>query len=223
MNIKQYLTKVNFAKSKTKKNQYIVIHYTANNGDTAMNNAKYFNEIYRGASAHYFVDEREVVRVVSDCDVAWHCGTKGKYKHPKCRNSNSIGIELCSRINCAGEYYIKSDVVELTELLVADLMKKYKIPLENVIRHFDVTGKNCPRPMVENNKIWVDFKENVKEILTMKKVYKKLCDVPDWAKPTIGKLVERGALNGDENGNLNLSDDMVRIFVVNDRMGIYER
>ena len=111
----------------------------------------------------------------------------------------------------------------MTEILVADLMKKYKIPLENVIRHFDVTGKNCPRPMVENNKIWVDFKENVKEILTMKKVYKKLSDVPDWAKPTIEKLVELGALNGDENGNLNLSDEMVRIFVVNDRMGIYER
>ena len=48
-------------------------------------------------------------------------------------------------------------------------------------------------------------------------------NMPGWAKPTITKLVTRGHLNGDENGKLNLSEDMLRMFVVNDRAGLYDR
>ena len=52
------------------------------------------------------------------------------------------------------------------------------------------------------------------------KRYNTIAEMPDWAKPTIEKLVEKGFLNGDGNG-LNLSEDMIRMFVINDRAGIY--
>ena len=54
--------------------KYIVIHYTANDGDTAQGNCNYFRGANRNASAHYFVDGQEVWRSVRDGDKAWHCG-----------------------------------------------------------------------------------------------------------------------------------------------------
>ena len=66
--------------------RYIVIHFTANDGDTAKNNADYFARENISTSAHYFVDENEVWQSVRDQDIAWHCGTRGTYYHPYCRN-----------------------------------------------------------------------------------------------------------------------------------------
>ena len=54
-------------------------------------------------------------------------------------------------------------------------------------------------------------------------MYQKLENVPEWARPTVQKLVDRKALLGDENGNLSLSRDMVRILVVLDRAGFLEQ
>jgi N-acetylmuramoyl-L-alanine amidase len=95
---------------------------------------------------------------VKDTDTAWHCGAKS-YKHKICRNSNSIGVEMCSRKDSKGKYYFKDETVKNATKLVKDLMKKYNIPIENVIRHYDVTGKNCPAPMVEDAKKWNEFKK----------------------------------------------------------------
>ena len=77
--------------------RYLVIHFTANDGDTAKNNADYFAREAPGVSAHFFVDEKEIWQSVREKDIAWHCGTRGMYFHPYCRNANSLGIELCSR------------------------------------------------------------------------------------------------------------------------------
>ncbi|MDL2273965.1 N-acetylmuramoyl-L-alanine amidase [Oscillospiraceae bacterium OttesenSCG-928-G22] len=52
------------------------------------------------------------------------------------------------------------------------------------------------------------------------KRYQSVADLPDWAKETVQKLIGRGALQGDGKG-LNLSVDMVRMMVINDRMGVY--
>ena len=142
--------------------KYIVIHYTANNGDTAKNNIDYFaNNSNLSASAHYFVDENEVWQSVKDTDTAWHCGGKS-YKHPSCRNSNSIGIEMCSRKDSKGKYYIKDETIKNAVELTKSLMQKYNVPAENVIRHYDVTGKSCPAPMVDNPKLWEEFKNMIK-------------------------------------------------------------
>lgn len=139
--------------------KYIVIHYTANNGDTAKNNADYFaNKSNLSASAHYFVDENEVWQSVKDTDTAYHCGTTGTYKHPNCRNANSIGIEMCSRKDANGKYYFKNATIKNAANLTKELMKKYNIPVENVIRHYDVTGKICPAPMVTDESLWKEFK-----------------------------------------------------------------
>ena len=151
----------NFKKGRISDIQYIVIHFTANNGDTAKNNVAYFaNNNNLSASAHYFVDENEVWQSVNDGDTAWHCGGTS-YKHPSCRNVNSIGIEMCSRKDNTGKYYIKEETIKNTIELVKALMVKHNVPIRNVIRHYDVTGKNCPAPLVENADAWAEFKSRL--------------------------------------------------------------
>lgn len=148
---------------RTQKIQFIVIHFTSNNGDTAKGNASYFSRKQeRKASAHYFVDEKEVWQSVKDNDTAYHCGATS-YKHPSCRNSNAIGIEMCSRIDSNGKYYIKEETVQNTVNLTKELMKKYGIPTSNILRHYDVTGKSCPEPFVRNSAQWQRFKKLLTE------------------------------------------------------------
>ena len=162
MNFKQ-CNSTNYKTGRTGDIKYIVIHYTANNGDTSKNNADYFNrvELKNPSSAHYFVDEKEVWQSVKDTDTAYHCGTTGVYKHSYCRNANSIGIELCSRKDNKGNYYFKDATVKNAAELTKNLMVKYNIPATNVIRHYDVTGKVCPAPMVNDISLWNKFKEMI--------------------------------------------------------------
>ena len=153
----------NFTKGRKQKIQFLVIHYTANNGDLAKSNCNYFKSPNRNASAHYFVDEKEVWQSVEDNDMAWHCGTSGKYYHSKCRNDNAIGIELCSEKDSKGNYYFTNETINNAVGLVKMLMEKYNIPIENVVRHYDVTHKNCPVPFVNNNTAWDNFKDSLME------------------------------------------------------------
>lgn len=160
MEIKKNITTQNWNSGTLSRIKYIVVHYTGNNGDTALANTNYF-KAYRGASAHYFVDETSVYQSIEDKNVAWHCGANS-YKHPYCRNSNSIGVELCSYIT-DDKYAFKPKTVDNAVWLVKELMAKYNVPITNVLRHYDVTGKICPEPYVRDGKLWNDFKHRLTE------------------------------------------------------------
>ena len=99
---------------------YIVFHYTGNAKDTAIANANYFMGANRNASAHYFVDDISIYQSVDANDKAWHCGTKNTYYHNYCRNSNSIGIEMCCT---AGNYRVSDKTLENAAQLGAALCK----------------------------------------------------------------------------------------------------
>lgn len=214
--------------------RYLVIHFTANDGDSAKNNADYFAREAPGASAHFFVDEREIWQSVQEKDIAWHCGTRGMYFHPYCRNANSLGVELCSRKR-GEKYYFTPETVKNAQQFVRSLMKRYGIPTENVVRHYDVTHKNCPAPFVEDAGAWQRFKaglmEQAKEDNMTEKQVKQLIEqsktvfdteeaVPEWGRATVEKLTKRGLLRG-EDGKLALTEEMLRVFVVLDRAGAF--
>lgn len=203
--------RANHGGPRTQKVAYIVIHYTAGDGDTAENNGLYFQREAVGASAHWFVDAHTAVLSVPETHVAWHCGGT-VYHHPHCRNGNSIGVELCSRKRPDGTYYFAEGTVENAALLVRELMERYGIPPERVLRHYDVTGKNCPAPMVEAGQ-WEVFRKMLIR-------YQQPEEVPAWAAETVQKLMERGVLQGDGQG-LDLSHDMVRMLVLLDRAGAF--
>ena len=212
----------NYRAGRTQPVRYIVLHYTANNGDTARNNCDYYHRVGGlQASAHYFVDEHGAMQSVRECDTAWHCGARA-YWHPECRNANSIGIEMCSRKRADGSYYIKPETVANAATLAKDIMQRYGIDTDHVLRHYDVTGKRCPMPWVDDPAQWTAFKD----MLTPKNTttdeededdmvrYNKLEDVPDWAQDTVRALMDAGALGGVGGGNLDLSMDMIRGLVI---------
>ena len=208
----------NYAAGRSGPVEYIVIHYTSNQGDTAKNNADYFAREKVGASAHYFCDENEIWQSVKDTDTAWHCGAK-TYKHPECRNSNSIGIEICMN-DKSGK--VRQGSIDTAAELARYLMKRYGILLANVIRHHDVTGKDCPAPMVDDPALWDAFKKSLIKEDDDEVRYKYYDDMPDWAQPTVSKLVKKGYLKGEGSGVLNLTEDTLKVLVINDRAGLYD-
>lgn len=144
----------------------IVIHWIGNAGTTAENNAKYFDGLKVGkknstgeyiyASSHYIIgNDGVVVRCVPESEVAYHASKANNY---------SIGIEVCHPDN-TGKYTDAAYKV-LIELLV-DLCKRYKLePTQAIIRHYDVTGKDCPRYYVKNPNEWKKLKQDVVDAMS---------------------------------------------------------
>jgi len=167
MQIKQYLTSYNHNSGTVVRIKYLVIHYVGATGG-AQANCKYYAEADRSASAHYYVDfDGSVWQSVEDKNIAWHCGAKS-YVHAECRNANSIGIEMCVRnkgdqSSTSKDWYFEDATVQAAIALTKDLMAKYNIPADHVIRHYDVTGKICPNPYVYNHTdhTWEEFKTSL--------------------------------------------------------------
>ena len=217
----------NFTDAVRKKDQikYIVVHFTANNGDTARNNVDYFSRNKVNASAHFFVDDIEVCGSVPWYNVAWHCGGSrmssfGGSFYGKCKNTNSIGVEMCSRKDAAGSYYFTNETLNNAAVFIAEKMKEFGIDIDHVIRHYDVNGKICPAPLIDEL-AWKAFKNLVmrkynREVETV--YYEKLEDIPEGElRNTIADLVEKGIIRGNGKG-LHLSEDMVRTIVFCNRL-----
>ena len=163
--------------------KYIVIHYTAgvtSRAGSAVNTADYFRTTSTQVSSDFTVDDTAVVQYNPDIKnrYTWHCGgskynTKGGSLYGICKNSNSIGIEICCN-NSTGKMQAANDksysfsgaAVANALWLVKKLMAEYNIPAERVIRHYDVTGKQCPLWYVTHPEDYTAFKDRVKTALS---------------------------------------------------------
>ena len=156
---------LNFLNKSSRDVRFVVMHYTANDDDTAAGNANYFKKS-RSSSAHFFVDEKNIYQTVELRDVAYHCGCLKGYK-TACRNANSFGIEMTT----AGNYKISKQTQINSAYLCAELCELIGITEKTVdtyvLRHYDVvkTNKMCPKQYVENKSEWTLFKTWVKNIL----------------------------------------------------------
>ena len=132
----------------------IVIHYTANPGTTAKQNRNYFNGLKDSkktkASAHFVVGlEGEIVQCIPCNEIAYASNN---------RNSDTIAIECCIPDD-TGKFNDSTyqSLIELTTWLIG----RYDLGIEDVIRHYDVTGKNCPKYFVEHESAWEDFHDDL--------------------------------------------------------------
>ena len=190
--------------------RYLVYHYTGNDGDRAANNAKYFQNNIVKASAHYFVDDTTVWRSVPDLKVAWSVGgskyanadkTGGGTMYGVITNTNSLSIEMCDTIR-NGVYQASEATLANAAALGRALMEKYDIPIENVYRHFDVTGKHCPSYLVNAQK-WAEFKKRLE--------VKIVDNTPSGAhKEGVEWAIANGILTGNGEGDLMLSQPVTR-------------
>ena len=175
------LISCNYTKSSNRNIEYIVEHYTtsrSSSAGSALSSRSWFNNPSAQASAHYIVDDTSTIQAVTDNNIAWHCGTKNGYRHKYCRNSNSIGIEIASNhkdkkstnilAEDRGWYFTDASISKAVEL-TRYLMDKYNIPEDHVLRHYDVTGKICPAPFVNNESEWMAFKKRLKGGMSVSK------------------------------------------------------
>jgi N-acetylmuramoyl-L-alanine amidase CwlA len=139
----------------------IVIHYTANPGTGAEQNRNYFEGLKDSkktkASSHFIVGlEGEIVQCVPTWEIAYASND---------RNSDSVSIETC-HLKSDGAYTDATydSLVHLT----AWLCEKFGLTEEDIIRHYDITGKICPKYFVDNEEAWKQFKLDVKETLEEK-------------------------------------------------------
>lgn len=167
--IQKALTLINKGAKGLNNPQWIIEHFVGAAGQ-AWGNANYFKSVYRGASAHYFVDPNNIVQVVEDDTPAWHVGDgyrtgKGAYNGYHgygATNNNSIGIEMCQDVTTGSDVWhweFDPETIKRAKWLTKQLQKKYNIPDERVIRHYDVSGKLCPGNWQWNDwKKWREFK-----------------------------------------------------------------
>lgn len=159
MEIQEKLLTLNpYSRSGEKQNkiEYLVIHWVGNAGSSALANRNYFENLKNThrtyASSHYIVGlNGEIIRCIPDDEVAFHAGSYSM-------NRKSIGIE-----NCHPDWEGKFNENTYNSLieLCAKLCKKHNIPINNVIRHYDVTGKNCPKYYVEYEDAWKQLKQDI--------------------------------------------------------------
>ena len=175
--------------------KYIVIHYTAglkSHAGKGKDVCDMWSKSDRPGSADFVVDEGSIAWQYNP-DLknrkTWHCGGSlqgsGSHDYYKiCTNANSIGIEMCSDkkkvtkhlYSSDNDWYITEETWKSAVALAAMLLKRYGLPLSRMIRHADVTSKECPSFMVGKKKnvmydnktgeqVWKEFKQDVQDAL----------------------------------------------------------
>lgn len=136
----------------------IVIHYTANPGTTAEQNRSYFESLKDShetkASSHFVVGiDGEIIQCIPSSEISYASND---------RNSDTISIECCHKTK---EGKFTQETYDSLVQLTAWLCGKFNVPVENVIRHYDVTGKECPLYYVEHEDAWKQFKKDVQNYI----------------------------------------------------------
>ena len=183
--------KVHITKCTNRTIKYLAIHYTAG-GASTKGSARSVKGVFeqRRASADFAVDDVEMVQFNPDIKnyYCWSVGDKkaAKVNNPDGKNGNTISIEICSsrktgttaaEANHEGWYFTDA-AIDNAIRLAKILMKKYNIPIERVVRHYDISGKYCPGVVgwndgrlyttsgklttnYNNSKKWLAFKEKL--------------------------------------------------------------
>lgn len=146
----------------------IVVHYVGVNGQEPNQTVNYFDGLKNGenqiyASAHYVIGtDGDGINCIPDTEVAYHCGSK-EYKQgiverlTEYPNYTTIGIEMCHTKDGFTE-----ETLETAGKLIAQILVENDLTISDVYRHYDITGKMCPKFFVENEKLWEDFKKRIK-------------------------------------------------------------
>jgi N-acetyl-anhydromuramyl-L-alanine amidase AmpD len=130
----------------------IVIHYVGNPGTTAQQNHDYYGNPDSEVSSHFIVGlDGEIIQCVP---------LNEKSAASNWRNIDTVSIEVCHP-DSTGEFTEQTyaSLVKLT----AWLSELCNLDTNHIIRHYDITGKNCPLYFVEHQDKWEQFKEDVNE------------------------------------------------------------
>ena len=170
----QFLTKNKYSRVGKPLNKMlgVVVHYVGVNEQRPEQTVNYFESLKNGtnqiyASAHYVIGtDGNGINCIPDNEVAYHCGAR-EYKKgiveklSQYPNYTTVGIEMCHT-----DKGFTEETLETTSKLVAQILTEHDLTISDVYRHFDITGKLCPKFFVEDEEQWKEF---------LKRVEGKLC------------------------------------------------
>ena len=134
----------------------IVVHYTANPQSSAKNNRNYFENLKNThltkASSHFIIGlEGEIIQCIPLNEISYASNH---------RNKDTISIECCHP-NQSGRF--TNETYNSLQTLIKSLMKTYNLDKNDVIRHYDITGKECPKYFVTHPQKWEEFKNSLED------------------------------------------------------------
>lgn len=238
----------NYSK-RNQKIKYIVVHDTGNPsaGADAEAHFNYFNGGNRGSSADIFVDSAETW-VVNDYHkyYAWHCGDgNGRYG---ITNANSVGVEMC--INPDGNYAqamqntanVVRELMKELDIPIERVIRHYDASrkccpasmsdngwakwyeFKKMLDKEELTMSQYEELKNEISELTETVKLLAQELYNLKNpmIYNYIDDnMPEWARASVKKAVDKGIIKGDDNG-LNLTYNDLRSIVREDRAGVFE-
>lgn len=203
----------------------VVIHWTANtnSGADAVANRNYFeNHPQNYVSAHYIVDDRQVVKCLPEDEMGYHVGAN-RYQAKALEllssypNNCTIGIEIC--VNKDGDF---ARTYRNAVALTADILRRYGWGTGRLWRHYDITGKDCPRFFVNDEGAraygftsaaegWERFKADVKNEMRGEEAGGMFADMDGhWAKNYIEEAAKLGLVAGNGDGTFSPDNGMTR-------------
>ena len=219
----------------------IVIHHTGGNdidASAGQIHGWHLNQGWSGIGYHY------VVRKNGDIERGrpeWAIGS-----HAYGENSHTIGIHVSGDFMQA---YPTEKQLDRCGALIADICQRYSIPIDrhHIVGHGELMSTDCPginlQALLDDNTIvgkaiyYYNKTNGISNTVVETpsgpsgdggqqggrgtERYNTIDSLPEWAKSTIQKMVDKGLLNGN-GSSLDLSLDMLRMFVVNDRAGLYQ-
>jgi len=186
-----------------KSTKRVIIHHTASADVPASTiHQWHLNQGWSGIGYHFVVRANGTIeRGRPELAIGAHAGSAG--------NGDSIGIVLTGNFEIGAPS--TAQMVALAEL-INELRGRYGNLA--VIGHKDVMATACPG----RNFPWADLKRRLEEDEEM--IYKTLNDVPEWGRPLVKKLMDRGSLKGEGNGILNLPESTLKTLVILEREGV---
>jgi N-acetylmuramoyl-L-alanine amidase len=160
----EYLTPNPYSRPQTslKHVKSVVVHYTANPGTSAENNRNYFDNLAEThityASSHFVIGlEGEIIQCLPLTEQSYASND---------RNDDTISIECCHP-DASGKF--NESTYDALVNLTAGLCMEFNLGKEDIIRHYDVSGKKCPLYFVEHEDEWETFKEDVIKVVNSSK------------------------------------------------------
>ncbi len=197
----------------------LVLHWSSitTKGSNARSMRNYFNTAGRTGSVHYLVDDKEAINIIPPPEIAYHVGANN-YKPATQKlmgntgltpNYTTLGLTYCVNSDANRDKTYQNTIV-----LTAHLLKQNRLTINDLYRHSDLAGKDCPADFLDDG-LWAKFKTDVQQALSSLARLRSFADSPtgpnrpSLALPTMipipGGTLTLGCTN--EQGEACLDDE----------------